>query len=123
MNLDRSTNISLSPKLLFIYGVTGVIFGFAVLLWPNEAFPFVWVAPILILEPIAYYNGVPCILLEVKRGHFLPLVAITTSTLINGFWWECWNFYSDPKWIYTIPYVGFWKIFEMPALGYLGYPF
>ena len=24
---------------------------------------------------------------------------------------------------YQIPYVGFWKLFEMPALGYLGYPF
>ena len=35
----------------------------------------------------------------------------------------CWNFYSLPKWIYTIPYVGFWKVFEMPILGYLGYPF
>jgi hypothetical protein len=28
-----------------------------------------------------------------------------------------------PKWYYTIPYVGFWKIFEMPFLGYFGYPF
>ena len=45
------------------------------------------------------------------------------GTLITGFWWECWNFYSLPKWIYTIPYVGFWKVFEMPFFGYLGYPF
>ncbi len=27
------------------------------------------------------------------------------------------------KWTYTIPYVGFCKVFEMPLLGYLGYPF
>ena len=32
-----------------------------------------------------------------------------------------WNFYSLPKWTYTIPYVGFWHVFEMPLLGYLGY--
>ena len=37
--------------------------------------------------------------------------------------WEMWNFYSLPKWTYVIPYVGFWKVFEMPLLGYLGYPF
>jgi hypothetical protein len=34
-----------------------------------------------------------------------------------------WNVLSLPKWTYTIPYVGFWHIFEMPLLGYLGYPF
>jgi hypothetical protein len=32
-----------------------------------------------------------------------------------------WNFYSYPKWIYHIPYVDFWHIFEMPILGYGGY--
>ncbi len=45
------------------------------------------------------------------------------ATLFNGLWWELWNYLSLPKWIYTIPYVGFWKVFEMPILGYLGYPF
>jgi hypothetical protein len=45
------------------------------------------------------------------------------GTLFTGFWWEFWNFYSMPKWIYTIPYVDFWRIFEMPLLGYGGYPF
>ncbi len=44
------------------------------------------------------------------------------ATLFTGFWWEMWNYYALPQWIYTIPYVGFWKIFEMPLLGYLGYP-
>ncbi len=26
-----------------------------------------------------------------------------------------------PKWIYNVPFVGFWHIFEMPLLGYGGY--
>ena len=26
-----------------------------------------------------------------------------------------------PKWFYTVPFVGFAKIFEMPLLGYGGY--
>jgi len=43
------------------------------------------------------------------------------ATIFTGFWWEMWNYYSLPKWYYTIPYVGFYKVFEMPALGYLGY--
>jgi hypothetical protein len=32
-----------------------------------------------------------------------------------------WNYHASPNWYYTIPYVGFWKIFEMPLLGYSGY--
>ena len=32
-----------------------------------------------------------------------------------------WNFYSYPKWIYHVPFVGFWHVFEMPILGYTGY--
>ncbi len=43
------------------------------------------------------------------------------ATLFTGFFWEMWNFYSIPKWIYTIPYVDFWKVFEMPILGFGGY--
>ena len=46
-----------------------------------------------------------------------------SGTLFTGIWWELWNYYSLPKWVYHIPYVGFLHLFEMPALGYLGYPF
>jgi hypothetical protein len=45
------------------------------------------------------------------------------GTLFTGVWWELWNYYSLPKWTYTVQYVGFWKVFEMPIVGYLGYPF
>src|SRR6266700_3515525 len=56
-------------------------------------------------------------------GRYLLPVSVMSATLFTGLWWELWNFYSMPKWIYHIPYVGFWKIFEMPVLGYFGYPF
>ena len=39
----------------------------------------------------------------------------------SGFFWEMWNFYSYPKWIYQIPFVDFLRVFEMPILGYGGY--
>ncbi|MEC7347693.1 MAG: hypothetical protein VYB60_02400, partial [SAR324 cluster bacterium] len=47
--------------------------------------------------------------------------ALWAGCLICGFFWEFWNFWSYPKWIYQIPFVDFWRIFEMPVLGYLGY--
>ena len=43
------------------------------------------------------------------------------AALVCGFFWEMWNYYSYPKWIYHIPGVGVLHIFEMPLLGYLGY--
>jgi hypothetical protein len=32
-----------------------------------------------------------------------------------------WNYNAMSKWYYTVPFVGFGKVFEMPILGYLGY--
>ena len=52
----------------------------------------------------------------------MRVFSIMGATMMTGFFWEMWNYYSLPKWTYTIPYVGFWKVFEMPLFGYFGYP-
>jgi hypothetical protein len=90
---------------------------------PDIAFPLVWIAPILIVEPFIYALGYPSILEQIEKGDWTLPVSIMIATFLTGIVWELWNFYSLPKWIYTVPYVGFWKIFEMPFLGYFGYPF
>jgi hypothetical protein len=104
-----------------------VLIGIAALcalpVFPNETFPLVWIAPFLLLEPLAYIAGSPSFLRLLESGQCRLVVSIMVATLFTGVWWEAWNYYSLPKWVYTIPYVGFWKIFEMPLLGYLGYPF
>jgi hypothetical protein len=42
--------------------------------------------------------------------------------LICGILWEFWNFWAPTKWIYTVPFFEEGKIFEMPVLGFLGFP-
>ena len=32
-----------------------------------------------------------------------------------------WILYSSAKWVYSIPYVHRFQVFEMPVLGYAGY--
>jgi hypothetical protein len=32
-----------------------------------------------------------------------------------------WNYYSLAKWIYSVPYVHRFSLFEMPLLGFAGY--
>ena len=43
------------------------------------------------------------------------------AALICGLFWETWNFYSLPKWLYSVPLVHRFLIFEMPLLGFSGY--
>jgi hypothetical protein len=44
------------------------------------------------------------------------------SGVACGFLWEFWNFWAGARWYYTIPILGHVKVFEMPVLGYLGFP-
>jgi len=90
---------------------------------PHVTFPLVWIAPALILEPCAVALGKRSWLAPIEEGDWLPFWATALGTLVTGVFWELWNFHSSPKWIYTVPYIGFWKVFEMPIAGYLGYPF
>ncbi len=88
---------------------------------PKIAFPLVWLSFFFFLDPINYLHKQPSILGHLKdRKLSLPL-SLLLAGIILGFFWEFWNYYAIPKWTYSIPYVGFFKIFEMPLLGYFGY--
>ena len=54
--------------------------------------------------------------LGVGRG-----LSLAVGALICGFFWEMWNFWSMAKWVYAVPFVQKFHIFEMPILGYAGY--
>ena len=58
---------------------------------------------------------------HLRRGDWQQVVAFGIGAMICGWFWEMWNFWAIPKWYYTIPYVDFAHVFEMPVLGYLGY--
>jgi hypothetical protein len=108
---------------LAILSLLGTLSFSLLALFPEQAFPLVWIAPILVFEPIAHAIDCPSLLTDVQRRDPALIVSIMVGTLFTGIWWELWNYYSLPKWTYTVPYVGFWKMFEMPIIGYLGYPF
>jgi hypothetical protein len=118
---ELSPNVS--EKALAIAVLIGIGCYSLLPLFPNETFPLVWVAPVLILEPIAFSIRYPSLLMDVRANGCARLIAVVTATTVTGVFWEMWNYYSLPKWTYTIPYVDFWKVFEMPLLGYFGYPF
>jgi hypothetical protein len=89
-------------------------------LFPRYCFCLVWLCLVLILDPINNFFGRKSALahIAVKDWYF---IVLPLGGLLCGFFWEMWNYYALPKWYYTIPYVGFFKVFEMPILGYTGY--
>lgn len=108
------------PHVSIIFGILLLTLTIAL---PRIAFPFTWISLFFVFDPINYLEGKPSILKEVKDGNWTIPVSIAASTLFTGFFWEFWNFYSMPKWQYSLPFVNFLRIFEMPTLGFLGYPF
>jgi hypothetical protein len=101
--------------------VSGCLLLTLLLIWPEFFFPFVWGAVYGILEPINVKLGNRSLFDDLSRGDWRPVIALGTGCLICGFFWEMWNFYSYPKWVYRIPFADFFHIFEMPLPGYLGY--
>jgi len=91
------------------------------LFWPRVCYPFVWISLALIFEPLNRRLGRRHLLEWLQRGDWRPVLALSLGALVCGFFWEMWNYWSWPKWIYHTPGAGFLHIFEMPLLGYGGY--
>ena len=110
-------------KKSFLYSmfVIGILCFFLPIFLPKFTFPLVWLSFFFILDPINYMNKQPSIIQHLKDRKLTIPLSLLAAGIIMGFLWEFWNYYAVVKWTYNIPFVGFFKIFEMPILGYLGY--
>lgn len=91
------------------------------LVWPNVFFPFMWISLYFIFEPLNVWMGNRSLADGTRSGEWRSVIALWLGVLLTAFFWEMWNFLSYPKWIYQVPWGGWFKIFEMPLLGYGGY--
>lgn len=113
--------LPLSGPTLAVLGILGVAMIPAMALWPRYVYPVAWLSLFLILDTANLALGRPSIASDLRRGDWQQVAALAVGALICGWFWEMWNFRALPKWEYSIPYLGFARVFEMPALGYLGY--
>ncbi|PTL82829.1 hypothetical protein DAT35_18900 [Vitiosangium sp. GDMCC 1.1324] len=90
-------------------------------IWPDQLFPLLWVSPVLILVSVQGLLGERHALSDIAAGDWRPVVTAALASLLCGFFWEMWNFHSMNKWIYSVPYVHRFLVFEMPLLGFAGY--
>jgi len=107
-----------APLMLFVAGALSLA---AVWIWPRHCYPLIWLSLVFLLEPINLWLGRSHFLQQLRQGDWLTVVSLSLGALICGFFWELWNYYSYPKWIYHTPGAEFFHIFEMPLLGYGGY--
>lgn len=105
--------------------VLGILMFLSPILWPRIAFPLVWGFGVLLLEPICYRMGGSrsrSLLAHLEQGDPRPALRLLLAGLICGGLWEFWNFWAYTKWVYTVPFFEDLKWFEMPPLGFLGFP-
>src|SRR5256714_11751297 len=57
------------------------------------------------------------------RGAWGRIARLMTAGLVAGVLWESFNAMARGRWIYTVPFLEHWKIFEMPPAGFIGFPF
>ena len=102
-------------SLLTLFGLTGIVF------FPQFAYPFLWISPLMGFVLLQVLMKEASVLDDLADGNWGLVFRFAVAALICGFVWETWNYYSYAKWIYNVPWVERWRIWEMPILGFAGY--
>lgn len=117
----NSKETALTGSAFTNYIFAGIIILILIFLFPKYFYAFIWIALFFIIDPINFRLKNKSLLLFFYNKDWHPFISLSLGCLMCGFFWEMWNYYSYPKWIYFLPMVNFVHIFEMPVLGYIGY--
>lgn len=107
--------------VLVLFFLIGLVTFILLMIWPGTFFPFTWLSVYFMLAAANAALGYRSLGRRTAHGDWRPAVALMLGALICGFFWEFWNVYAYPKWVYDVPPFEFLYIFEMPLLGYGGY--
>ncbi|HOW97708.1 MAG TPA: hypothetical protein P5567_13715 [Kiritimatiellia bacterium] len=89
--------------------------------WPDMLFPLLWISPLLVLSAMRMLSDRPFLDPGPDGSAARRAALFAASALICGFFWEMWNFHSLARWVYAVPFVNRFHLFEMPLLGFAGY--
>jgi hypothetical protein len=102
--------------------ILGILCLFSSILIPLTFFPLIWVGFLFLLEPVNNWLGGKSLLRDLEEGNPRKIYLLLIAGLICGLLWEFWNNWARSKWVYTVPFFEEAKGFEMPYLGFLGFP-
>ena len=100
----------------------GILCLSASILIPRYGFPWIWIGFTFLLEPINAWRQGRSLLDDIENGTPRKLYLLLLAGMICGLLWEFWNFWARSKWVYTVPFFDRTKGFEMPLLGFFGFP-
>jgi predicted flap endonuclease-1-like 5' DNA nuclease len=120
----RARPIALTPQHLRVAFALGCATLVAVLAFPRFLYPLTWGAIWLIAEPLLYRTDrEQSLFADIERGSWGRIARIMAGGLFAGALWESFNSVAQGRWIYTVPFLEHWKIFEMPPVGFVGFAF
>jgi hypothetical protein len=115
--------LKLGPRMEAAFFVAGFSLFVIVLLVPSPWLaPLPWISVLLWFEGMNDRLGVGSFSAMFRTGDYGLFTALLISGALCGILWESWNFWALTKWNYHVPYLPGVKLFEMPVLGYLGFP-
>jgi hypothetical protein len=121
--LDGRRPIGFSPAIEEVFFWTGLALFVVTLLFPSPWLcPLPWVSMLLWFEGMNDRRGIGSFGAFFRAGDYSLFVSLLISGAICGLLWETWNFRAATKWHYHVPYLPNVRLFEMPVLGFLGFP-
>ncbi len=121
--LRRRRPLDIPPAVETAFFFAGLALFAVVLVFPSPWLaPLPWVSVLLWFEGMNDRRGIGSFGGQMRRGDYSLLVALLVSGAVCGLLWEAWNFRAATKWHYHVPYLPGVKLFEMPVLGFLGFP-
>ena len=101
--------------LLSLLGLVGIV------VWPQYTYLLLWISPLMVFVSVQILLKEPCVLDRLRGGSWGLVFRFEIAALVCGFCWETWNYYALAKWVYAVPWVHGWQIWEMPLIGFAGY--
>lgn len=119
-----SRPVAIGPRSLAVTLGVGAATLAATLAAPRYLYPWTWGALWLVAEPALYRtHPAQSLLGDLGRGQWGRIARLMVAGLVAGAVWETYNARARGQWIYTVPFLEDVKLFEMPPLGFLGFPF
>ncbi len=96
-------------------GLSGIVF------FPQYSYPLLWISPLSVFVLVQILLREPCVLDRLKTGNWSLWFRFSVAALICGLCWETWNWHAVAKWVYSVPFVHRFQVWEMPLIGFAGY--
>jgi hypothetical protein len=119
--IDIKLRIPAEDNVVKGFLTAGVFMLLLLIILPEYFYPFIWLSVYFIIEPVNYFTGRRNLFRHTDSRNWQPVLFLWVGVMICAFFWEMWNYFSYPKWVYHLPGLNILHIFEMPLPGYLGY--